>query len=220
VAAQDVTKRGPLDQATIVTAAIELADEVGVDALTMRALAERLGFKVMALYNHVASKDELLGLMVEAVAAEIPLVASGSEALQAVRAHVVATRACFVRHPWAVSQWQRYLPGPARTDQMESLLKTLNHSGLSPETAHLGYHAVNNHVLGYSLQEMAMSFPGSQSSLEEAANAFMASISIETHPHTIAHVHEHLDGKTSSSFETVLDIILDGLRRRDDGAEV
>ena len=64
-------RRTPLDRSMIVATAIAMADEAGVEGLTMRRLAERLGFKVMALYNHVADKDELLALMVDAVAAEI-----------------------------------------------------------------------------------------------------------------------------------------------------
>ncbi len=203
-------KRTPLDTTTIVAAGIDLADDEGVGALTMRRLAERLGYKVMALYNHVAGKDELLALMVDGVAGSIDLPPRDAHGLSAARAQAVATRAAFVRHPWAPALWQHHLPGPNRIDLMENLLRVLDESGLPADIAHHGFHAVDNHVLGYTLQELAMDFdtgPDAQSSIE----GFLATMSSETHPHAVAHVRQHLDGDTASSFELVLDLILDGL---------
>ncbi len=209
------TARPPLGRAAIVAAGTATADEEGVGALTMRRLAERLGFAPMALYNHVSGKEEVLALMVDAVAAEVPAPPPDLPPLAAVRAHAIATRQAFVRHPWAPALWQQHLPGPARVDHMEHLLRVLAESGLPPETAHHGFHAVNNHVLGYTLQELAMASASSDAGAR--VEVFLASVSPETHPRTIAHVHEHLQGRTSSSFELVLDLILDGLERRPEG---
>ncbi len=208
---REPVRREPLDRAAIVAAGVALADAEGVAALTMRHLAERLGFKAMALYNHVASKDELLTAMVDAVAAEIGDASEVSDPLGRVRAHAIATRAALVRHPWAAEIWLRHMPGPARIDHMELLLRLLDESGLPPDLAHHGFHAVNNHVLGYTMQEQAMDFDESQPGAQAVAAEFMAGLSDETHPHTIAHVRAHLDGRTESSFELVLDLILDGL---------
>lgn len=205
------TNREPLDIDKIVAAGIELADDDGVDALTMRRLAERLGFKVMALYNHVASKDDLLQLMVDAVAGSIELSRGGDESMREVRAHAIATRAAFVRHPWAPSLWQRYLPGPNRIEHMEALLRAINGTGLPPDIAHHGFHAVTNHVLGYTLQELSMSFDAADADGPAVMEAFLAAVSTDRHPYTIAHVHQHIAGDTASSFELVLDLILDGL---------
>lgn len=210
--------RAPLDRATIVAGGIELADEGGVDQLTMRRLAGRLGFKAMALYNHVASKDELLTLMVDAVAAEVGDASTADEPLERLRAHAIETRRALVRHPWASGIWLRYLPGPARVDHMELMLRLLAESGLPHDLAHHGFHAVNNHVLGYTLQAQAMDFDESDQSGLDIAEQFVAGLSAETHPRTIAHVHEHLNGETTSSFELVLDLVLDGLVRRAEDA--
>ena len=204
-------RREPLDTDKIVAAGIELADAEGAEALTMRRLAERLGFKVMSLYNHVANKDELLALMVDAIAGSIDLPSGDEGAMRAVRAHAIATRAAFVRHPWAPALWQRYLPGPNRIDHMESLLGLLNDSGLPAATAHHGFHAINNHVLGYTLQELAMEFDAADADAPAIIDEFLATVSPDTHPNTIAHVHQHLNGDTGSSFELVLDLILGGL---------
>src|SRR5579862_9905479 len=66
-------KRQTLDQARVVRAALALLDEVGLDELTMRRLAERLGVKAASLYRHVRNKDELLALLGDEISAEIPL---------------------------------------------------------------------------------------------------------------------------------------------------
>ena len=224
-------RRERLDVDKIVAGGIALADEEGVDGLTMRRLAEQLGFKVMALYNHVANKDELLRLMVDAVGGSIPIPPDDEEPMRAVRVHAIATRAAFVRHPWAPVLWQRYLPGPNRIDHMEALLRTINRSGLPPDVAHHGFHAVTNHVLGYTLQELAMDFGGADGGADDGVDdaadddaaavmaEFLATVSTDRHPHTIAHVHQHMNGDTASSFELVLDLILNGLVGLADAAE-
>jgi len=217
--ARDRSQREPLDQASIVAAAISLADEQGADALTMRRLADRLGYKVMALYNHISNKDELSTLMLDTVAAEVGEPSRDAAPIDAIRSIAISTRAAFVRHPWAPGLWQRYLPGPARNDNMECLLGWLAASGLAPELAHHGFHAVNNHVLGYTLQEQGMNIPDQASGgLNAVAEEYLTGLSTDTHPHTIAHVHQHLDGDSASSFELVLDLILDGLVRLDEQA--
>lgn len=215
------TSRAPLDCERIVAAAVELADEAGVDSLTMRELARRLDYEVMSLYNHVANKNELLRLMVDAVAGEITLPSDdpdgGGDALSAVRSLAVAMRGALVRHPWAPPLWLQHLPGPARTDVMEALLRHLADSALSAELAHHGFHAVSNHVLGYTLQEQGMAVEMKGAGGMDLARDFVSGLSPEHHPLMVAHVHQHLDGDTASSFELVLDLILDGLVHLDRG---
>ncbi len=206
-------RREPLDRARIVAAAVALADAEGVGAVSMRNLARRLGYEVMSLYNHVAHKGELLGLMVDEVAAQIAAPPPGTPPLAAVRTMAVATRDVFVAHPWAPELWQRHVPGPARTRAMEELLRLLDESGLSPDVAHHGFHAVNNHVLGYTLQELGMTM--GEEDPESSARKYLADIETGDYPHVAAHVRQHLEGDTASSFELVLDLILDGLVRLD-----
>lgn len=180
----------------------------------MRKLAAELGYEVMSLYNHVANKDEVLALMVDAVAAEIPAPDPDDDPLVAVRTLAIDTRAALVRHPWAASLWLRQLPGRARVQHMEYLLAALAETDMAPAVAHLAFHAVNNHVIGYTLQEQAMAYVVPAGGDPDAlARSFMEGLSADEFPHTITHVQQHLDGDTARSFELVLDLILDGLTR-------
>ncbi len=211
------TNRSPLDRETIVARAIEIADEEGVTALTMRSLARRLGYEVMSLYNHIANKGELISLMVDEVAAEVEISSQGPDPLTDVRRMAISMREALVRHPWAPPLWQRELPRAAQVERMEHLLGLLAASTLSPDLAHHGFHAVNNHVLGYTLQELEMTIAiGTESELAAKTQTFLEGLSPEDHPHAIAHIHQHIAGDTSSSFELVLDLILDGLVRLND----
>ncbi|MGB0112389.1 MAG: TetR/AcrR family transcriptional regulator C-terminal domain-containing protein [Ilumatobacteraceae bacterium] len=208
-------EREPLDRDAIIDRAVAYADEHGTDALSMRKLAAELGYEVMSLYNHVANKDEVLSLMVDAVAAEVPAPNAGDDPLLAVRTHAIDTRAALVRHPWAASLWLRHMPGPARVQHMEDHLAALAATDLSPADAHLAFHAVNNHVIGYTLQEQAMTYLApADADPNELARAFLDSLTADDLPHTVTHIQQHLDGDTARSFDLVLDLILDGLTNR------
>src|SRR5215475_8972160 len=124
-------KREALDQTRIVRAALALLDEVGLDDLTMRRLADRLNVKAASLYRHVRNKDELLVLLGDEISSEIPLVRpSGSwenqlkEMARNVRkgllAHRDAARLLAITPPF----------GPRRLRHIESVLRTLRASGL------------------------------------------------------------------------------------------
>ena len=205
--------RAPLDADRVVAVGIALADADGVDSLTMRRLADELGYKVMALYRHVANKDELLTRMIDAVADTIAMPALETEPMQSIREHAIATHDAFIRHPWVPPLWLRYVPGPGRVEHMEYLLAAFDRSGLPGDLGHHGFHAVNNHVLGYALQAQEMAATTGDRPIDELARDFMGSLDPAGHRHTIAHVQQHLDGDTASSFELVLDLILDGLVR-------
>jgi AcrR family transcriptional regulator len=204
-----VPDREPLNRERIIAAALALADADGVDALSMRTLAGRLGCAPMSLYNHVADKDELLAEMLEAVADEVGPPTPDRDPLEAIRLRAISTREVLVRHRWAAELWQRAVPGPARTRIMEELLAMLARTDLSPEAAHHGFHAVNNHVLGYTLQELGMTMGDDP---EKTARDYQKAI-VDDFPLMAAHIQQHLDGDTSRTFELVLDLILDGLTR-------
>src|SRR5215467_10891753 len=67
-------RRRSLSQAEIVRAALALLDEAGMDDLTMRRLADKLGVKAASLYRHVRDKDELLVLLADEISGEIPII--------------------------------------------------------------------------------------------------------------------------------------------------
>src|SRR6266511_3619466 len=94
--------REPLTKERILRAAVALADEVGVESLSMRRLAQELGVVPMALYKHVANKDQLLDGMVDVIVGEIDPLVHGADWKSAVRQRILSARRTLLRHhPWA-----------------------------------------------------------------------------------------------------------------------
>jgi AcrR family transcriptional regulator len=103
-------RRTPLSRERVLSAAVVLADESGVESLSMRKLAQELGVVPMALYKHVANKEELLDGMVDVIVGEIDTGASGADWKSSVRQRVLAAREILLRHPsrpWCWSIWTR-----------------------------------------------------------------------------------------------------------------
>ncbi len=202
--------RSPLTKERVVIAALAMADEHGIEAVSMRKLARALGFEAMSLYNHVANKDEIVAAALDLVAAEIAPPSTDPDWKTAIRVSAVSARQVLLRHPWAGALWLNAWPGPARIRHMESILGCLREAGFSIELTHHGFHALNNHILGYTLQELSANFQ--EGEFEEVAEGFFASTASERFPYMTEHAIHHLEGlDEGSDFEFVLDLIVDGL---------
>lgn len=204
-------RRQPLSRDVIVGGAVAFADVHGVEGLSMRRLAADLGVGAMSLYHHVANKEELLAAAVDVVAGEI----ATPEAMawrEAIREHAMSVRDTLRRHRWAVGLWTTTTPGPNGLDALEWLLRTLRGAGFSMESTDLAFHALNNHVVGYMLQEVAFPFSG-QEELAEASAGFLDTLATDRYPEMAEHVRHHIDGPGTSSFEFVLDLVLDGIEQ-------
>src|SRR4051794_1686200 len=99
--ATDATPRLPLTRERILRSALELADDGGVQSLTMRKLGQALGFEAMSLYNHVANKDDLLDGILDLVLAETTPPSPEQEWDAAVRTSAISVHDALRRHPWA-----------------------------------------------------------------------------------------------------------------------
>ncbi len=203
------TARIPLTRERVLLAAVALADREGIAALTMRRLAAEVGYEVMSLYHHVANKGDLLDGMVELVAAEINVPEPDAPWREALQQSAVDMHAALVRHPWAVSMWFSQIAGPVRMRLMEAQLGALARSGIDPDLAHVGFHALLNHVLGYALQEQTFVVDGDA---QELVEQYMGALSPTEFPHLIAHLQIHVDeAEPADDFNFVLDLILDRL---------
>ena len=203
-----VEQKSPLTRGRIGRAAVEAADRDGIDSISMRNLAAALDAGTMSLYNHVRNKDELLDAMGEDIAATIEHPEPGADWKEGVRRIAVSTRAVLHRHPWAVEVWSARIPGPQRWTLMEAVLDQLASAGLPDDLTDLAFHAVLNHILGHTRQELAAASSNPGTHVEDVARDLDA----ERFPEVIDHLRYHAaDHPTHDSFLFVLDLILDGL---------
>ena len=204
--------RTPLSRERVLRTAIALADAGGVEALSMRKLAGELGVEAMSLYHHVAGKDEILNGIVDIVLAEIELPAGGAGWKETIRRSAISAHDAFTRHPWACSLvLTRSGPSPARLRYMDALLASLREGGFPPGLVYHGYHALDSHIMGFTLWQG--NFPASEDLAALAAD-FLRDFPADDYPDLAEHIEQHVADSGhggESDFEFVLDLILDGL---------
>jgi AcrR family transcriptional regulator len=216
--------RVPLSRERVLDAAIRLADEGGIESLTMRRLARALGVEAMSLYNHVANKGDLVDAMVDLVVSEIDLPSTTEAWDVAVRKCAISAHEVLLRHPWScslvMSSASTRVPRNARIRYMEWLLGRLREAGFSPELTYHAYHALDGHILGFTLWELGHSAAANamrnDKDFADFAASFVRELRAADYPYLAEHAEQHLaaagDGG-ASEFEFGLDLILDGLER-------
>lgn len=209
--------RQPLTRDRVLRAAVALADAGGLSQLSMRKVAADLGFEVMSLYNHVANKDDLIGGMLELVAAEVDL-PDPTEVhwKRALRQVAVDQHQLLLRHRWAGSVALEHFPGPHRKAAMEVILQLLANAGFDDDLRDVGYHSITLHVAGFAAQHIAYDFDESRAAAMIARAD--AEFRPESYPRFAEHLRYHVAPSTTrhdrpSEFLFVLDLILDGLER-------
>jgi AcrR family transcriptional regulator len=218
---QKLEPRVPLSRERVLHAAIKLADEGGVEALSMRKLGQEVGVEAMSLYNHVANKEDVLDGMVDIVMSEINEVVGGIEARpgdwkSVMRRRVLAAREVLLRHPWApdVMESRANLSAPIM-NYFDSVIGLFLDAGFSVDLTHHAMHALGSRALGFT-QEMYED----SGDLDENAMAMLQQMATEF-PNLVAMVTQIThDADTTLGwcddqfeFEFALDLILDGLER-------
>jgi AcrR family transcriptional regulator len=211
---EPTTVRAPLSRDRVLRAAIALADAEGIDKLTMRRLASELGVEAMTLYYYVANKKELLGAMVAMVMGEIELPSKTDDWKAALRRTATSAHDVLVAHPWATAGTAAGGLTPERLRYMEAILGCLRAGGFSPWEAHLGYHALESHIVGFTLWISGMQLPDDMAGL---ADMVLAQVPADEFPAFVEHIHQHLSpppgAENVSEYEFALDLLLDGLER-------
>jgi AcrR family transcriptional regulator len=213
--------RVPLRKDRVLRAAIALADRGGIEALSMRKLAQAVGVEPMSLYNHVRDKEDVLDGIVDVVISEIEVPSSGYDWKTSLRQTVMAARKVLLRHPWAPRVLEsRKNPSLATLQYFESVMAILRRSGFSVEMTHHALHVLGSRVLGFTQElfkdsdEMA-SGPEAAAMFAQMANKLPYGIEM-----AMAVSHEGGLGGCDDDveFEIALDLILDGLERLRDAA--
>jgi AcrR family transcriptional regulator len=208
-------RRAPLTRQQVVTAAIELADSGGLEAVSMRRVAQELGVEAMSLYTHVRGKEDLLDAIADAVIGLIPVDAGVADWRTSLRQMALGARGVMLRHPWAPRAIEtRTAPGPAALGYINAVLGTLREGGFSIAQAHTALHLLGSRMAGFTRElfdDSAAAGPAAVPSLPaEFAAAFPYAAEM-----ALAVTHGGALGPCDddSEFEFALDFILDGLGR-------
>jgi AcrR family transcriptional regulator len=212
------TRRPRLTAERVLTAALALADEIGIDDLTIRRLAEVLDVKPMTIYHHVANKEAIIDGMVDLVFAEIDLPDPDLDWKTAIRQRCASMRVVLARHRWAAPFMEsRTSPGPALLRHHDAVLGCLRRAMSIEMTAH-AYAMLDAYVYGFALQEATLPATAGDE-MAELAGALVEQFPATLYPHLAEFTIEHAlqpGYDFGHEFDFGLDLILDGLERAAD----
>jgi AcrR family transcriptional regulator len=208
------SSRAPLNRDRIVQAAVALAEAGGFDSLSMRNLADELGAAPMALYRHVANKEDLLDGMVDVVFGEMYPPSVKADWKKELRKRALSARAALGRHPWSVGLMEtRMHPGQASAIHHNATMGCLREAGFPFREAVHAYNLLDSYTYGFALQELTIPFETPEESAEMAKTT-VGEMGDE-YPY-LAEVVEELGKRGydyTEEFEFGIDFILDGLER-------
>lgn len=151
----ETRRRSTLSRATIVQAAIDLADSEGLGAVSVRRVAAELGTRAMSLYTYLDRKDELFQLMADEASSEVllpePLPTDWREGLTLIAR---SSRAAFLRHPWIVELTADRRVGPNGLRHVEQSLRVVAGLDVSPQRRWSVLMAVDDYMLGHVTREV------------------------------------------------------------------
>ena len=209
-----MTERQPLNRDRVLTAAVVLADDVGLDALSMRKLAAELGVVPMALYKHVAHREELITGMVDALIAEIGPAVEQGDWRSSIRHRVLSARETLQMHPWARQAIEsRSGKTPAVLGYLDSIIGMFLSGGFTADLTHHVMHAFGSRVWGLTQEVFDDATPPPP--MDDATYAQLAAAfpHVATMATSAAHDPESVVGDGCDDlfeFEFALDLLLDG----------
>lgn len=206
----------PLSRDLVVAAAIALADDVGIAALSMRKLATSMQVEAMSLYHHVANKDDLLDGMVDAVFAEIELPRLDIAWKTAMRQRADSLRRTLLRHRWAVGLMDsRSSPGVATLRHHDAMIGCCRAAEFTIVDAAHALSLVDSYVYGFVLQELALPFgPDDANEMAEKVEDMLPAEMAAAFPHLAELAVEHVmkpGYRYGDEFDFGVELVLDGL---------
>ncbi len=204
--------RAPLTREKVMTAALRMADKGGIEALSMRNLAQALKVEAMSLYNHVPGKEQILDGLVELVVREIELPPNGPDWKAAMRQRAHSAHVVLTRHPWATMLFvSRMNIGPNMLRYVDATIGCLRQAGFSYPLADHAWSALDAFIYGFTIQNR--NFPLDPHEYASAAKQFLPLIPVEQFPWLNGMSQEVIAGRHDGlhQLEFGLELILDAL---------
>jgi AcrR family transcriptional regulator len=206
--------RPRLSRDRVLAAAVSVADAGGLAALTIRSLADALGVKPMAVYHHVANKEEILDGIVDIVFSEIELPEVGGDWRGEMTRRAHSARRVLRAHRWAIGLLEsRQNPGPATLRHHDAVLGTLRAAGFPRDLTAHAYALIDSYTYGFALQEAGLPFEGA-GAVPEIAGPIVEQFAGGAYPHFAEMAAEYYlrpDYDFGDEFGYGLDLILGGL---------
>jgi AcrR family transcriptional regulator len=214
--------RAPVTRESVIAEAVQIADDGGVAAVSMRGLAKNLGVEAMSLYHHLPNKEAILDGMVDHVFSEIELPGSDGNWKVEMRRRAISARSALLRHPWAVGLMDsRRNPGPPTLRHHDAVIGCLRAAGFPIPMVGHAVSVIDSYVYGFEIQEQALPFDTPEE-LQSVADGIFTNETAELYPHLAELASKHVlqtGYAYGDEFGFGLDLVLDGLERALDETE-
>jgi AcrR family transcriptional regulator len=212
---ETTSKRPRLTAERVLSGALAVADDIGIEDLTIRRLATALDVKPMTIYHHVPNKEAIIDGMVDLVFSEIERPDPDLDWKSAVRRRCTSARMVLSRHRWAPTYMEsRTSPGSATLSHHDAMLGCLRR-GMSIEMTAHAYAMLDAYVYGFALQEANLPATSGED-MADLATEIMERFPVDDYPHLAEFTSEHVlqpGYDFANEFDFGLDLILDGLER-------
>jgi len=209
-------RREPLSRDKVLRTAMAVADAGGLETLTMRTLGQELGVGPMALYRHVANKDDIVDGIVDLVFNEIGAPSAGPDWKASMRERAISVRDALMRHRWAIGLLEsRRNPGPANLRHHDAVIGSLRAAGFEMALAAHAYSLLDSYIYGFALTQMSLPFENT-ADIAEVAESMLQPFPLNAYPNLAAFITEHAmqpGYDYADEFEYGLDVTRDGLER-------
>jgi AcrR family transcriptional regulator len=206
--------RHRLSRERVLRTAIRRADQGGLEALSMRTLAEELEVAPMALYRHVANKDDLIDAMIDVIFSEIGLPSGGADWKTAMRQRAFSLRDVLASHRWAIGLMEsRRNPGPGNLRHHDAVIGRLRAAGFDVGMAAHAYSLLDSYIYGFALTKINLPFETAEQ-VADVAQSMLEPFPVNEYPNLVEFLSEHVmqpGYDYGDEFTYGLELILDGL---------
>ena len=223
--------RQPLSAEAVIETALRLVDRDGLDALSMRRVAQELGTGAASLYAYFANKDELLEHLLDRVVGEIPLPVAGDQADPAEAWTAVVKRSCwdsravFLAHRDLVKVARANIPvGPNSLRYTEAMLAVLRGAGIPDKIAAWGMDQMSLVIVADAVESAIHASHGRQTEADAEpylaqVREYFGALPAERFPNLVAMAQAMTEGSGDERFAFAIDLMVDGLARYASGTD-
>ncbi len=196
----------------VAAAAVEIADNDGIDSLSMRKVAQLIGIEAMSLYHHVSNKADLVAAMIEHVAPEIEEPSQNVTWQDAMRKRAHVIKSVLEEHTWAAQLFlSRINDGPRMMKFANSTIGYFLEAGFTTAQTDYAWNIVDSYIYGFNVQRQ--NFPIEPSEYKKVASDYLPHISQQDLPHVYAMTESIINGSHDGiqDFDFGLNLILGSL---------
>ncbi len=212
-------KREPLTRERIIEAALNIMDDEGLEAVTMRRIGRELGVEAMSLYNHVEDKDDILDGVARMVMGKFRTLEPSDDWRADAREAAHEWRRVLLIHPSVIrlfAERNKPIEDADGVRPMETALDIIRRAGVSVRDAVQAFHAFGGYIMGFVMMEHGLMLAPEQPDPDQilAQQRLAAMLDVGDFPRMLEALPYFMECSSDQQFEYGLDLMIRGLEAK------